>query len=725
MPDHYAEVVIITISRSFIAIHRMQIEHLNCGSMGIGRCSASLLRMARRACSSQTSFSTVSSSRYTQASNASTISALSTGFATRNTFTSSSSRQQFIGGGSIRQLTTSAATVDATPASEEATTVEVPGAGLTLSDLPTSDQSENLLKIRHSCAHIMAMAVQKIHKGAQCTIGPWIERGFYYDFAMPAPIAEKDLPKIRKEMQKIIKRNLPFIKEELSAAEARSRIEEAEEPYKLEILDSIVSKDPNAAITIYHIGTPGEKGSWWDLCAGPHVERTGSIDPNAIDLETVAGAYWRGDEANAQLQRLYGTAWETPDQLAAYKRLKEEAARRDHRKLGAELDLFSLSDSAGGGLVFWHPKGAMVRHILEAYWKEVHLKDGYNLLYTPHIAKLDLWKTSGHFEFYKESMFDQMQVENEEYQLRPMNCPFHVAIYKQGYYSYRDLPLRWAELGTVYRYERSGTMHGLFRVRGFTQDDAHIFCLPDQIAGEIRGVLDLIEELLSTFGFSEYEINLSTRPEKSVGSDDIWTRAESALIEALGAKGWAYTVDEGGGAFYGPKIDVKIKDALGRSWQCSTVQLDFNLPERFDMQYISADNNKERPIMIHRAILGSLERFMGVLIENYAGAFPMWLAPVQVHLVPVNDSVLPFVNEVAAKLRIAGARVEVIQGMSVGKAIRNSETSKIPVMCVVGAREAEAGTLAVRTYKDGEVGSLSVQEVLDRVGAGISTRSDF
>lgn len=393
--------------------------------------------------------------------------------------------------------------------------------------------------------------------------------------------------------------------------------------------------------------------------------------------------------------------------------------------MGAELDLFSLSEAAGGGLVFWHPKGAMVRHILETYWKDVHLKDGYDLVYTPHIAKVDLWKTSGHFDFYADSMFDQMDVESEQYQLRPMNCPFHVTVYKQGYYSYRDLPLRWAELGTVYRYERSGTMHGLFRVRGFTQDDAHIFCLPDQIAGEIRQVLDLVEELLSTFGFSEYEVNLSTRPEKSVGSDEIWTRAEGALVEALNAKGWAYTVDPGGGAFYGPKIDVKIKDALGRSWQCSTVQLDFNLPERFDMHYISADNAKERPIMIHRAILGSLERFMGVLIENYAGAFPMWLAPVQVRLVPVNNTVEAFVAEVAAKLRAAGARVAVVTGQSVGKAIRNAETAKIPVMCVVGNREAEAGTLAVRTYKDGEVGSLSVQEVVDRVVAGITQRKDF
>lgn len=571
----------------------------------------------------------------------------------------------------------------------------------------------------------MAMAVQRLYKGAQCTIGPWIERGFYYDFAMPVPIADKDLPKIRKEMQKIIKRDLPFIREEVAPQEARHRIEAAGEPYKLEILDSILEKDPDAPITIYHIGTPGEKGSWWDLCAGPHVASTGAIDTEAIDLESVAGAYWRGDESKAQLQRIYGTAWTSPDQLAAYKRIKEEAARRDHRKLGAELDLFSLSDTAGGGLVFWHPKGAMVRHVLETFWKEIHLKAGYQLLYTPHIAKVDLWKTSGHFDFYRESMFDQMEVEEEEYQLKPMNCPFHVSVYKQGYYSYRDLPLRWAELGTVYRYERSGTMHGLFRVRGFTQDDAHIFCLPDQISTEIRGVLDLIEELLTKFGFSTYEVNLSTRPEKSVGGDEFWERAESALVEALQTKGWDYTVDPGGGAFYGPKIDVKIKDALGRSWQCSTVQLDFNLPERFEMEYITPTNTRERPIMIHRAILGSLERFMGILIENYAGAFPLWLAPVQIRLLPVNDSVAEYVAGVATRLREAGARVEVVTGMSIGKAIRNAETAKIPVMCVVGAREAEASTLSVRTYKDGELGALSADEVVTRMKTAIAERGGF
>ena len=593
---------------------------------------------------------------------------------------------------------------------------------LTLQDLPTSSESEEMLRVRHSCAHIMAMAVQKLFKGAQCTIGPWIDHGFYYDFATEEPLTKKSLPRIRKEMQKIIKKKLPFIREELSVEEARKRIEAIGETYKLEILDSIVEKDPNAPITIYHIGEPGEKGSWWDLCAGPHVENTGDIDPNAISLDEVAGAYWRGDENNAQLQRIYGCAFSNATELDAFHKIREEASKRDHRVLGKELELFSISDEVGGGLVFWHPKGAMIRHTLENFWKEIHLKQGYQLLYTPHIAKVDLWKTSGHFDFYGESMFDQMDVENEEYQLKPMNCPFHVAIYKDGYYSYRDLPLRWAELGTVYRYERSGTMHGLFRVRGFTQDDAHIFCLPDQIAPEIVGVLNLIEELLTTFGFADYEVNLSTRPEKSVGSDEIWDKAESALVEALNQKGWGYSVDDGGGAFYGPKIDIKIRDALGRQWQCSTVQLDFNLPERFDMHYITPENNKERPIMIHRAILGSLERFMGILIENYAGAFPVWFAPVQVTLLAVTDAVMPYVQDVAKQMRDKGIRVETVGGMSIGKAIRNAETAKIPVMCIIGEREAEAKTLSVRTYADGELGVLSADVVCSKVAAAANER---
>ncbi|KAI8467930.1 MAG: hypothetical protein J3K34DRAFT_428779 [Monoraphidium minutum] len=571
----------------------------------------------------------------------------------------------------------------------------------------------------------MAMAVQRLYKDAQVTIGPWIERGFYYDFDLKEPLSDKDLKRIKKEMAKIIRMDLPFIREEVSGEEAERRISAAGEPYKLEILQSIRERDPSAPITIYHIGDTDNPAHWWDLCAGPHVPSTGAISPDALELESVAGAYWRGDESRAMLQRVYGTAWSNATQLAAYQHLKAEAARRDHRKLGAELDLFSIQEAAGGGLVFWHPAGAMVRHIIETFWKDLHLARGYQLVYSPHIAKVDLWKTSGHFDFYAENMYDQMVVEDEEYQLKPMNCPFHIAVYKAGYYSYRDLPLRWAELGTVYRYERSGTMHGLFRVRGFTQDDAHIFCLPSQIATEIKGVLDLTEEMLSTFGFTKYEINLSTRPEKSVGDDAIWSTAEDALREALGLKGWGYVVDEGGGAFYGPKIDIKIQDALGRKWQCSTIQLDFNLPTRFDMEYIESDASKQRPIMIHRAIFGSLERFFGILVENYAGAFPLWLAPVQVRLLPVNDAVLPYVNEAAAALRAAGARVEVMERASIAKMIRVAEKAKTPLMAVVGAKEAEAGSLAVRLYGGADLGSIPLADVAARLSAAIAGRADF
>eukprot|EP00878_Enallax_costatus_P036766 GHUV01041320.1.p1 GENE.GHUV01041320.1~~GHUV01041320.1.p1 ORF type:complete len:573 (+),score=139.07 GHUV01041320.1:82-1800(+) len=569
----------------------------------------------------------------------------------------------------------------------------------------------------------MAMAVQRLHKDAQVTIGPWIDRGFYYDFDLPTPLSDKDLKAIRKEMQKIVRMNLPFIREELSPAEAEARIKQINEPYKLEILQSILARDSAAPITIYHIGETDHPAHWWDLCAGPHVESTGAIPVDAFELESVAGAYWRGDEKNAMLQRIYGTAWESAEQLAAYQHLKVEAARRDHRKLGQELDLFSIQEHAGGGLVFWHPKGGITRHIIESFWKDLHLQRGYDLVYSPHIAKVDLWKTSGHFDFYKENMYDQMQVEEELYQLKPMNCPFHVAMYKDGYYSYRDLPKRWAELGTVYRYERSGTMHGLFRVRGFTQDDAHIFCLPDQIASEIKGVLDLTEEVLSAFGFTQYEVNLSTRPEGHIGGDEIWDTAEAALRESLAAKGWNYVVDEGGGAFYGPKIDVKIQDAIGRKWQCSTIQLDFNLPERFDMTYVAADATKQRPIMIHRAIFGSMERFFGILVENYAGAFPLWLAPVQARLLPVNEAVLPYVQEVDARMRKAGVRAEVMERASIAKMIRTAEKAKTPVMCVVGAKEAEAGTLAVRLYGGEDVGSVPADEVLSRITAASSSRS--
>jgi len=571
----------------------------------------------------------------------------------------------------------------------------------------------------------MAMAVQRLRPGTQVTIGPWIDNGFYYDFDTGAePLTEADLPAIKKEMGRIIKARLPITREELSPGEAAARIAAIGEPYKQEILDGILAKDPAAPITVYHIGEPGGEGSWWDLCAGPHVEDTGKIDPSALAMESLAGAYWRGDETKAQLQRVYGTAWESKAQLKAYSALKAEAARRDHRKLGAELDLFSISDETGPGLVLWHPDGALVRSIIEEYWRSLHLAAGYDLLYTPHIARLDLWKTSGHYDFYRDGMFEAMPVDADAYQLRPMNCPFHIAVYQKGLRSYRDLPLRWCELGTVYRYERSGTMHGLFRVRGFTQDDGHIFCLPSQISDEIRGTLDLVESVMAGFGFDDLEVNLSTRPEKSVGSDEIWGTAEAALVEALAAKGWPYKVDPGGGAFYGPKIDVKVRDALGRKWQCSTIQLDFNLPDRFGMEYVDEGNVRRRPIMIHRAIFGSLERFFGILVENYAGAFPLWLSPVQVRLLCVAEAFRPYADEVAATLRGRGLRVRVDAGERIAKLVRGAEKAKTPVMAVIGEREVADRSLAVRTYAGGDVGSFGVDELGDKLVAAVVGRGE-
>lgn len=581
--------------------------------------------------------------------------------------------------------------------------------------LPTNESSEKLLRIRHTCAHVMAMAVQKLYPNAKVTIGPWIDNGFYYDFDMD-PITDKDLKRIKKEMDRIIGRNLPLVKEEVSREEAQRRIAAQNEPYKLEILDSI-KEEP---ITIYHIGD-----EWWDLCAGPHVETTGTISRKAIELESVAGAYWRGDVKRPMLQRIYGTAWENEEQLKAYLHFKEEALRRDHRRLGQDLDLFSIQEDAGGGLVFWHPKGAIVRHIIEDTWKNLHIERGYSLLYTPHVAKADLWKISGHLDFYKENMYDQMNIEDELYQLRPMNCPYHILVYKRKMHSYRDFPIRVAELGTVYRYELSGSLHGLFRVRGFTQDDAHIFCLEDQIKDEIRGVLDLTEQILLQFGFDRYEVNLSTRPERAVGGDDIWEKATSALKDALDDKGWSYEIDEGGGAFYGPKIDLKIEDALGRKWQCSTIQVDFNLPERFDITYVDSNSEKRRPIMIHRAVLGSLERFFGVLIEHYAGDFPLWLSPVQARVLPVTDTQLEYCHEVADILKANGIRAEVCHGERLPKLIRTSEKQRIPLMAVVGAREMETQSVTVRSRFGGELGTMPVDDFTCRIKKAVENRSSF
>ncbi|WAS05456.1 threonine--tRNA ligase [Gloeomargaritales cyanobacterium VI4D9] len=582
--------------------------------------------------------------------------------------------------------------------------------------LPRTSESEKLKRIRHTASHVMAMAVQKLFPRAKVTLGPWIEDGFYYDFDHPEPFTEADLKAIKKEMVKIIKKKLPVIREEVTREEALRRIQALNEPYKLEILAGI--QEP---ITLYHLGD-----QWWDLCAGPHLDNVGELNPDAIELESVAGAYWRGDERNPMLQRIYGTAWETPEQLQAYLHQKREALRRDHRRLGQELDLFSIQEQAGGGLVFWHPKGARMRLLIENYWREAHLRSGYELLYTPHLAHLDLWKTSGHFDFYRESMFEAIAVESQEYQLKPMNCPFHVLTYQNHLHSYRELPIRYAELGTVYRYERSGTLHGLMRVRGFTQDDAHIFCLPEQVAEEILGVLNLTEQILSDFGFRDYEVNLSTRPDKYVGDDQVWELATHALKDALQTKDWAYKEDIGGGAFYGPKIDIKIRDAIGRLWQCSTIQVDFNLPHRFGLEYVAADGSRQVPIMIHRAVFGSLERFFGILIENYAGDFPLWLAPVQLRFLPVGEQYVNYAQEIAQNWQKMGLRVEVdTSGERLGRLIRNGETAKIPVMAIVGAKETETQTLSVRTRQKGDLGALSVREVQERLQQAVNQRQDF
>ena len=569
--------------------------------------------------------------------------------------------------------------------------------------LPKTSESPQLLKIRHSMSHVMAMAVQKLFPAAKVTIGPWTETGFYYDFDNPEPFTEADLKAIKKEMAKLIGRRLPLERVEVSRADAEAKIRAQNEPYKLEILGGL--QEP---ITLYTLGD-----DWWDLCAGPHVAHTGELNAKAFELESVAGAYWRGDENRAQLQRIYGTAWETAEQLAEYQHRKQEALRRDHRRLGKDLDLFSIEDEAGAGLVFWHPRGARMRLLIEDFWRQAHFAAGYELLYTPHVADISLWKTSGHLDFYAESMFGPMQVDEREYQLKPMNCPFHVLTYANSLRSYRELPIRWAELGTVYRYERPGVMHGLMRVRGFTQDDAHIFCLPEQIGDEILGVLNLTEEILSTFDFKNYEINLSTRPEKSIGEDGVWELATKGLIEALDRKGWAYKVDEGGGAFYGPKIDLKIEDAIGRMWQCSTIQLDFNLPERFNLEYVAADGSRQQPIMIHRAIFGSLERFFGIMTENYAGDFPFWLAPEQIRLLPVTDGVISYAEALQEELRQAGVRSSIDRsGDRLGKLIRNGEQQKIPVLAVIGAQEAEQDSLSLRSRRQGDLGSVARVELI-------------
>ncbi|MDB9437805.1 threonine--tRNA ligase [Dolichospermum lemmermannii CS-548] len=592
--------------------------------------------------------------------------------------------------------------------------------------LPRTSESETLKKIRHTASHIMAMAVQKLFPKAQVTIGPWIENGFYYDFDSPEPFSDKDLKTIQKEMVKIINRKLPLIREEVSREEAQRRIEAINEPYKLEILGDI-KQEP---ITIYHLGE-----QWWDLCAGPHLESTSEINPKAIELESVAGAYWRGDEKKAQLQRIYATAWETPEQLAEYKRRKEEALRRDHRKLGKELGLFIFSDLVGPGLPLWTPKGTLLRTILEDFLKKEQLKRGYLPVVTPHIARVDLFKTSGHWQKYKEDMFPLMAEDEEAraieqgFVLKPMNCPFHIQIYKSELRSYRELPMRLAEFGTVYRYEQSGELGGLTRVRGFTVDDSHLFVTPEQLDSEFLNVVDLILSVFKSLQLKNFKARLSFRDpasDKYIGSDEAWDKAEGAIRRAVQQLGMEHFEGIGEAAFYGPKLDFIFSDALEREWQLGTVQVDYNLPERFDLEYVAEDGSRQRPVMLHRAPFGSLERLIGILIEEYAGDFPLWLAPVQIRLLPVGDLQLDFTKEVAAKMVALGIRAEVdTSGDRLGKLIRNAEKDKIPVMAVVGAKEVETNSLSIRTRASGELGVIIVDEVVDKITEAITNFSKF
>ena len=563
---------------------------------------------------------------------------------------------------------------------------------------------------RHSSTHIMAQAVKDVFPSAQLTIGPALEDTFYYDFAFERPFTPEDLEKIEARAREIIEADRPFIRREMPREEGMKFFQAQGEQYKVEIIEGF--QDPT--VSLY------EQGSGFvDLCRGPHLPSTGRV--GAIKLLSTGGAYWRGDERNAMLQRIYGTSFPTQRELDAYLAKLEEIKRRDHRKLGKELDLISIQEDIGPGLVLWHPKGALVRLLIENFWREQHLQHGYQLVYSPHVARLDLWKTSGHVDYYRENMFVPMKVEASEYQLKPMNCPFHIMIYKSHLRSYRDLPIRYGELGTVYRYERTGVLHGLLRVRGFTQDDAHLFCRPDQIEAEVSHVLDFTFFMMKTFGFSDFEVYLSTRPDKAVGSEERWTQATSALEAALKNRGVAYEVDPGEGVFYGPKIDIKIKDVLGRSWQCSTVQVDFNNPERFDLAYTGEDGKAHQHIMIHRALLGSIERFFGILVEHYAGAFPTWLAPVQARVLPITDKQRQYADSVVGQLQSAGYRTESdARNEKIGLKIREAEKAKIPYMLVVGDREMEAGTVAVRGRSGANLGTLPVSGVIELIKSDIA-----
>jgi len=563
----------------------------------------------------------------------------------------------------------------------------------------------DIAQLRHSTAHVMAAAVCRIFPDVKLDIGPATEDGFYYDFDLPKRLSPEDFPAIEAEMRKLIAQKLPFERLEMSRVDAEALLGKAGQTYKLERLADIPEGE---VITFYRCG------DFMDLCRGPHVASSGDL--KAFKLTSIAGSYFRGKETNPMLQRIYGVAAESDAVLKAQLDRMEEALKRDHRKLGRELDLFSIEEEVGPGLIHWHPKGARIRSIIEEFWRREHFRAGYELLYTPHIGRSDLWNTSGHLGFYRSNMYSPMDIDGNEYFVKPMNCPFHIQVYKTHMRSYRDLPLRWAELGTVYRYEKSGVVQGLFRVRGFTQDDAHIFCTPDQIEEEVRRALRFGLGMLKAFGFSEFSAYLATRPKDAVGDPARWNQAIEALVSALKAESVAYKVDEGGGAFYGPKIDVKIHDALGREWQLSTIQFDFNMPERFGITFVGEDGKEHRPYMVHRALLGSLERFFGILIEHYAGAFPFWLAPEQVRILPLTDKQEAYSKAMAEKLLARDIRATVdMKSEKVGAKIRRAQAEKVPYMVVIGPKEVDGSVVAVRSRTEGELGAMTMEQFLERL----------
>jgi len=591
---------------------------------------------------------------------------------------------------------------------------------------------EQLHKLRHSTAHVMAEAVLEMFPAGKLAFGPPIENGFYYDFDLPRALTPEDLSEIEGRMKEIIKGNYPFIHKDISVGEAKAMF--ADQPYKLDQIKKLSSGEededglaageaevePLSSMSIY------THHNFTDLCRGPHLERTGQIPWNAFKLLNVAGAYWRGDENQPMLQRIYATVWPTKKDLKEYLAWLQEVEKRDHRRLGKELDLFSFHEDAGAGLVYWHPKGARVRAIIEDYWRQQHYAGGYEVVYSPHIGRARLWETSGHLDFYQESMYSPMDIDGLDYYIKPMNCPFHIKIYQSKRRSYRELPMRWAELGTVYRYERSGVLHGLMRVRGFTQDDAHIFCTPEQVEDEIIEVLRFSLRMLEAFGFSSFKAYLATRPEQAVGEPARWDQATDALRRAIAAEDLDYEMDEGGGAFYGPKIDLHLRDALGRSWQMTTIQFDFNLPDRFDLKYIGADGHEHRPYMIHRALLGSIERFVGVLIEHYGGAFPVWLAPVQAMLIPIADRHNAYAHEIAAQLKAAGLRVEVNDSSDRMQAkIRGAQLQKVPYMLVLGDREIEDGAVAVRLRSGENLGALPIADFITLAQSAVEEKREL